>query len=248
MQTMLRKAVIAIVAALVGAAVLAAVPAGAATTAQLSSKCRGQWSGKRTTKSFRTYRTRCIKASKAAISAATDKGNPTSKTANRARAVTACTEQWPVHAKGAAKKSYNACARAVSSAQLKYAARPLRATLKGSSEVPKAGSASGRISVRLNEAARRVCFDLSVSNLVGTVVAAHIHRGKAKRKGAAVVTLGNEISLDPLNHHDRASLCVNGVSKKTIRAILKTPANYYANVHTTRWPAGAARGQLKRTA
>ncbi len=244
---MLRKAVITLVAATVGAVMLAAVPAGAATTAQLGTKCRGQWTGKRTTTSFRTYRTRCIKASKAAISAATDRGNPTSKPANRARAVTECTTQWPVHATGTAKKSYNACVRAVSSAQLKYAARPLRATLKGSSEVPKAGSASGRISVRLNEAARRVCFDLSVSNLAGTVVAAHIHRGKAKHRGSVVVTLGNDISLDPLNHHDRASLCVNGVSKKTIRAILKTPVNYYANVHTTAWPNGAARGQLKRT-
>jgi len=244
---MLRKAVIAIVVATLGAAVLAAVPAGAATTAQLGTKCRGQWTGKRTTKSFRTYRTRCIKASKAAISAATDRGNPTSKPANRARAATACTTQWPVHAAGTAKKSYNACVRAAASAQLKYAARPLRATMKGSSEVPKAGAASGRISVRLNEAARRVCFDLSVSNLAGTVVAAHIHRGKAHHRGGVVVTLGNSISLDPLNHHDRASVCVNGISKKTIRAILRTPANYYANVHTTAWPNGAARGQLKRT-
>jgi hypothetical protein len=93
-----------------------------------------------------------------------------------------------------------------------------------------------------------VCFDLSISNLgAGTVTAAHIHRGKAKRRGPVVVALGDGISLDPLNHHDRASLCVNGVAKKTIRAILRAPANYYANVHTTVWPGGAARGQLKRT-
>src|SRR5262245_12901904 len=95
MQTMVRKHVLALVALTLGGMLLLAAPAGAATTAQLGTKCRGQWSGKRTTKSFRTYRSRCIKASKAAISAATDAGNPASKVANRQRAITACTTQWP---------------------------------------------------------------------------------------------------------------------------------------------------------
>jgi hypothetical protein len=250
MQTMVRKHGLALVALALGGMLLLAAPAGAATTAQLGTKCRGQWAGNRTTKSFRTYRSRCIKASKAAISAATDAGNPASKVANRQRAITACTTQWPTRTTRTHRKSYNACVRAVRSAQLTYAKRPLRAVLKGSSEVPKSAStASGKVSVRLNEAARRVCFDLSVSNLgFGTVTTAKILRGRKGRKGKAVVTLGNAVSLDALNHHDRASNCVTRISKKTIRAILKSPTLYYVSVRTTLFPKGAARGQLKRTA
>jgi hypothetical protein len=242
------KRVIAAAAMALGLFVLGAAPAGAFTTSQLGANCRAQWAGSKTSKSFRSYRSHCIKAGRAAISAATDAGNPASKVGNRQRAVAACTAQYPVHATKALRKAYSACVRAVTVVQRKYGARPLRAVMKGASEVPKAGSASGRVSVRLNETARRVCFDLSISNLgFGTVTAANIRKGRKGRKGSSVVVLGDAISLDPLNHHDRVSACVNHVAKRAIRLILKTPSVYYVSVRTTLYPTGAARGQLKRT-
>jgi hypothetical protein len=61
-----------------------------------------------------------------------------------------------------------------------------------------------------------------------------------------VLTLGNDISLDALNHKDTVRACVTHVPKATIRAILKRPSLYYAIVSTTTRPLGTTRGQLHR--
>src|SRR4051794_33185306 len=85
----------------------------------------------------------------------------------------------------------------------------------------------------------QVCFDLSYSNLTGTPVAAHIHRGAAGVGGPVVVippTLPNLTA-------NSASGCVD-IAPALADEILATPANFYINVHTTDFPAGAIRGQL----
>lgn len=241
-----RLLVLAVLSA--AAAALFAVPAQGATTTQYGTKCRAAWTGSRTTQAYRTYRTRCIKAARAATSIATDAGNPASRTANRSRAIVQCTTQFPPPRTTAIKRrQYNACVKAVSNAQKAYATRPLKSSLKGSLVIPKAGSATGRLSLRLNEAKRRVCFDLTASGLgIGQVSGASINRGKAGKNGSAVVTLGNGLTLDALNHKDRASGCVQHVRLATIRAILRTPKNYYVLLKTQSRVKGAARGQLRK--
>jgi CHRD domain len=43
---------------------------------------------------------------------------------------------------------------------------------------------------------------------------------------------------------DSASGCVAGVSGELLKAIRQDPESFYVNVHSTVFPAGAARGQL----
>ena len=234
--------------AAVACVVLAGAPAEGATKAQFRAKCSNAWSGSKATATFRSFRTRCMKAATAATSDATDAGNQTSTAANRSRSRRACNIQFPPPRNTAAKrKAYNTCVTASNSAQRSYGLKALRATLLGSSEVPAAGGATGAASVRLNLAQQRVCVTLTYTDFgaAGTT-AAHIHSGAVGAAGPPVVSLTTTEVLTALDHHTPARVCVNGVSTATIRDILAHPANYYLNIHNTQDPGGAARGQLHR--
>jgi hypothetical protein len=243
---MIGTRILAITAMAAGCLVVAGAPAEAATTAQFKAKCRAVWTGKATTAAYRSYSRRCVKAAAAATSAATDAGTPTSKPANRLRAITACTVQFPLPRNTRARrKAYNTCVKAASNAQRSFGARPLSATMKGASVVPKAGSATGRLSLRLNEGARRVCFTLSASGLGASgVTGASIRRGALGRNGKVAIQLGDSLGLDALNQRNTVEACVTRVPKATIRAIRKRPTSYYVMVTTFARPLGATRGQL----
>jgi hypothetical protein len=121
--------------------------------------------------------------------------------------------------------------------------RPFSTMLTGAAEVPGPGDAdaTGTASIALNQGQGEVCFDLSWAGIDGTVVAAHIHAAPAGVAGPVVVPLFVGVALAGT---DSASGCVSGVSEELIKAIRQGPASYYVNVHSTVFPAGAARGQL----
>jgi hypothetical protein len=241
------KAIPVLAAAACLVLVVVAVPAQSATKAQIGAKCRAAWTGSTTTAAFRSYRTRCIKAATAAISDATDAGNPTSAKANGKRSRKACTKQYPSHASGAKRKAFNACVKASNAAQRAYAGRPLHATLKGSNEVPPEGGASGTASIRLNQGKHRVCFTLTFENFgSATPQAAHIHAGKAGTKGGVVVALGTPKVIAALTAHQPGRDCVGGVATATIKAIRRHPGSFYVNIHDSAHVNGAARGQLHK--
>ena len=50
--------------------------------------------------------------------------------------------------------------------------------------------------------------------------------------------------LAPPNIVGKASGCITGVDRALIEDLVMHPYNYYVNVHTTDFPAGADRGQL----
>ena len=238
------KAILALAA--MGCLVLVTVPAQSATKAQIGAKCRAAWTGSTATAAFRSYRAKCIRAATAAISDATDAGNPTSTPANTKRSRKACGRQYPSHASGANRKGFNACVKATSKAQRAFAGRPLRATLKGSNEVPSAGGASGTASVRLNQGKHRVCVTLTLKNFAGTPNLAHIHKGGKGANGGIAVDLVTPGLIAALAAHKPGKACFNGVAVAVIKDIRAHPGTYYVNIHTSAHPNGAARGQLHK--
>jgi hypothetical protein len=129
-------------------------------------------------------------------------------------------------------------------AALAQGGTPLTATLTGEAEVGQPGDAdgSGTAVLRLNESKRTVCFELTWSR-IGAPFAAHIHRGSRTEAGPVVVGLFEQGSPIPGTIRGVQG-CVRNVERATIRAIRNNPGNYYVNVHTEAFPAGAIRGQL----
>jgi hypothetical protein len=121
----------------------------------------------------------------------------------------------------------------------KNGGRPLTATLTGAAEVPGPGDADGRgtATIRLNQGQGKVCFFLTASNITLPATGAHIHVGTSNAFGDIVVT------LIPPGATGASFGCVSA-SRDLIAAIRKNPSNYYVNIHTTDFTAGAIRGQL----
>src|SRR5947209_5025239 len=119
--------------------------------------------------------------------------------------------------------------------------RPLATTLAGANEVPGPGDpdGSGTATLTLNQGQGQICFTLTVTNLTLPATAAHIHAAPAGVAGPVVVT------LVPPDASGVSSGCVSA-DPDLIKAIRQDPAAYYVNVHTTDFPAGAARGQLAK--
>jgi len=117
-------------------------------------------------------------------------------------------------------------------------------SLTGAAEVDNEGrpnqgdpDGSGVAVIALKPFTDEVCFILRVAGITLPAAAAHIHVAPVGRNGPVVVPLA------PPDAGGTASGCV-AVDPALIRAIGDNPANYYVNVHTTDYPAGALRGQL----
>ena len=113
-------------------------------------------------------------------------------------------------------------------------------SMTGAEEVPGPGDAdgSGTAVIRLNKGKGEVCYELTVSG-IAPATAAHIHVGPPGIAGPVVVSLAPPAS-------GSVSACTTGVDAELIKAIAKTPGDYYVNVHNADFPAGAIRGQLSK--
>ncbi len=112
-------------------------------------------------------------------------------------------------------------------------------TLLGSNEVPSGsgdpqGVGSGALA--FNPPDGRVCFNLALLNLQGTVSAAHVHQGASGVNGPVVVDLDF-----PANGLQGCAAATEAI----LQQILADLDAYYVNVHTDTHPAGAVRGQLQ---
>ncbi len=109
----------------------------------------------------------------------------------------------------------------------------LHASLSGKVEVPKGDpDGTGTAEVKINGAT--VCWEIKASK-VGTLMAAHIHKGRAGVAGPVVVPFGKTY---------KAKGCVKA-PMAVAGAIKQNPSAYYVNVHNAKYPAGALRGQLR---
>jgi hypothetical protein len=113
-------------------------------------------------------------------------------------------------------------------------------SLTGETESPPGDPVgTGTATVRLRVGQGQACYQIDAKNLTG-IAAAHIHAGAAGAAGPVVVPLATP------NESGQAKGCV-AVARSLVAKMLGQPANYYVNVHTGEFPAGAIRGQLTGT-
>ena len=118
---------------------------------------------------------------------------------------------------------------------------PLTAQLSGSAEYPGPGDedGSGTAVLTLNPGQETICWTISVSDISLPATGAHIHEGVAGVPGPVVV------ALSPPDASGMSSGCAS-VPRDEVLEILYETDQYYVNVHTSDFPAGAVRGQLQR--
>ncbi len=112
----------------------------------------------------------------------------------------------------------------------------IQTPLTAAAEVPGPGKGSGSATLTFDSDKGQVCYML-MSSGTDTPTMAHIHKGAAGVAGGVVVALappatGMSEGCAPL-------------AADVLADIVAHPANYYVNVHTAAFPAGAMRGQLK---
>lgn len=129
----------------------------------------------------------------------------------------------------------------------------LRARLTGANEVPAAdddGDGVGVVHIGVEQG--EVCFDVRFKDIT-TGNRAHIHAAPAGVNGAIVVAFFDlqtpasqrDPRLDVLEKKERLDGCVTGLDPVLLADIVANPANYYVNVHNSRFPGGAVRAQLE---
>jgi CHRD domain len=121
------------------------------------------------------------------------------------------------------------------------------AALNGRNEITQSGARGGGdtngkgSATVLFSSNTRVCYGITFDD-IESVAASHIHRGSSTRNGPVVVDFRVEgTDEDP----GALSGCVTA-TRAVVRAIKRNPRNYYVNVHTSDFPGGAIRGQLRR--
>jgi hypothetical protein len=114
--------------------------------------------------------------------------------------------------------------------------------LKGANEIPGPGDpdGKGKATIRLSSKRDRVCFTIETKR-IAPPSAGHIHVGDGKTAGPVFIALFTTASNKKVRHG-----CVPATDAQ-IAAIRANPSNYYVNVHNADFPAGALRGQLRRS-
>jgi CHRD domain len=123
----------------------------------------------------------------------------------------------------------------------------LATTLSGANEVPGPGDPDGRGKAFVRLSGTTACYALEWSG-IGAPTAAHIHQGGAGVAGPVVVLFfqpGTNAASLPGTLSSVAG-CVD-VDPALARRIAASPRDWYVNIHTADFAAGAIRGQLHRS-
>jgi len=119
------------------------------------------------------------------------------------------------------------------------AATSMSASATAAAEVGPAGKAGATASGSFTADGDQFCYTVTASNLADAV-AMHIHKGAAGVNGPVSIPLDAQ-------KIGAGKTCVTA-DAALVSAIVANPADYYFNVHTPAFPAGAVRGQLSVTA
>jgi hypothetical protein len=123
---------------------------------------------------------------------------------------------------------------------------PESATLLGANQVPPVTTAgSGTAQVTINPGHDELCFQITVSNLSGPPLAAHIHQGPAGTNGNIVVPfVPDPFTFSPTGSPNATAQGCVPVKDSLLNEIRSDPAGFYVNVHTAMHLGGEVRGQL----
>lgn len=115
--------------------------------------------------------------------------------------------------------------------------RPITVEMTGADERPGPGDpdGSGTAVFMVNPGQSEVCYTLTVTD-IDPATAAHVHVAPTTSPGPVVIPLAAPTS-------GSSSGCAT-VSRELALALIKSPGDYYINVHNAAYPAGAVRGQL----
>jgi hypothetical protein len=102
------------------------------------------------------------------------------------------------------------------------------------------GPGTGTATIEIDRNARTLCYAITTQNVALPLLAAHIHVAPAGEAGPVVVPLFSQ----PVNTATVPRTCLTGLDKNLLKDILRSPQDYYVNVHTAPFPNGAFRGQL----
>lgn len=121
------------------------------------------------------------------------------------------------------------------------AGRPFDLVLTGAAERPGPGhpTGTGTAHLQLNPGHNEVCYSFTTSGIVDAdtpIVGAHIHRAPSTAAGPVVIPT-------PATTSTGGAGCVSA-ARGLIVDIIRNPDNYYFNVHTSDFLAGALRAQL----
>ena len=120
---------------------------------------------------------------------------------------------------------------------------PIAVTLRGVAEQPTVGDpdGTGTATLRLRAGQGRVCYTLDAQGITLPAAGAHIHVGGAIEAGPIA------LQLNAPSASGAASGCV-AAGRPLVQDLLQNRDRYYVNVHTTDFPAGALRAQLRQPA
>lgn len=109
--------------------------------------------------------------------------------------------------------------------------------MTGAAEAPTPGDpkGSGTAKISVDDGTLYLCYQLSTAD-IGKATMAHVHKGAKGTAGPPVVTLDT-----PLGGASKACAKIDAALAK---AIMAKPSDYYVNVHSEAFPAGAIRAQL----
>lgn len=108
----------------------------------------------------------------------------------------------------------------------------LVSTLNGANETAGGDTdGSGSFTADIDADSGDFCYTLTATKIAKATMA-HVHSGAAGANGPPVITI--DVASDE---------CV-AVDPEVLKAIVAAPGDYYVNVHTADFPAGAIRGQL----
>ena len=120
----------------------------------------------------------------------------------------------------------------------------LQADLSGAAEVPGPGDPDGTGSAVLQLKEKpgkkngKICFLITYQNL-GSVVGGHIHEGGPTTDGPIVVPLFETPTAEGVIDD-----CVKQ-KRNVVKKIAHKPGDFYVNLHSTEFPGGAIRGQMR---